>query len=193
MLLRPPWLIYYTFRLGRRTSDALWLGFWLAFNVLNGIQYFSVYAVLIVAVIWLRAARVREGGLRWRFLAHTVLALGTFLALAGWRLATTGLVYADFPRHLPSGMHESLWTIWTHLLGRPSAARLAGTAIPYFWETTLYIGPLVLGLALASLAWGWRWWHTLALLCGWLAAGSDTWYYPSYWLQHFPRSRRCTP
>jgi hypothetical protein len=24
------------------------------------------------------------------------------------------------------------------------------------------------------------------LLCGWLASGSDTWYYPSYWLQHFP-------
>ena len=83
-------------------------------------------------------------------------------------------------------MHETLWTIWTHLLARPSAARLAETANPYFWETTLYIGPLVLGLALASLAWGWRWWHTLAFLCGWLAAGSDTWYYPSYWLQNFP-------
>ncbi len=111
-------------------SDALWLGFWLAFNILNGIQYFSVYAVLIVSVLWLRAARVRAGRLRWRFLAHTVLALGTFLALAGWRLATTGLVYRDFPRHLPSGCTRRSWTIWTHLLDRPSAARLPADGHP---------------------------------------------------------------
>ncbi len=181
-----PWLIYYTFRLGRGTSDALWLGFWLAFNILNGIQYFSVYAVMIVSVLWSRAALVREGRLRSRFLMHTALALGTFLALAGWRLATTGLVYGDFPRHLPSGQDESFWTIRTHLLDRPTAARLGREVMPYFWETSLYIGPVVVVLALASLAWGWRWWHTLAFLCGWLAAGSVSWYHPSYWLQHAP-------
>ena len=75
----------------------------------------------------------------------------------------------------------------THLLDRPTAARLRPTRpAPYFWETTLYIGPVVIGLGLASLAWGWRWWHTLAFLCGWLAAGSVTWYHPSYWLQDLP-------
>ncbi len=181
-----PWMLYHVFRLDRRRSDGLALGFWASFNVLNGIQYFTVYTVLIVGVVWTRAVVARTGAERGRFLAHTVLALGMFLALSGWRLATTGLVYRDFPRVYHSGYDETPWKILTHLLGRPSAANLARTEVPYFWETTCYIGPVALILAAISLRRGWRWWHTLALLCGWLAAGSESWYHPSYWLSHFP-------
>jgi hypothetical protein len=181
-----PWLLHHTFRLDRRPSHGAWLGFWMAFNVLNGIQYFSVYAVLITAVVWLRAARARTGAARRDLMVHTAIALGTFLALSGWRLATTGWVYHDFPRISSSGMDESPWKVLNHLLRRPSAAVLARMTAPYFWETTCYIGPVVLALALASLVRGWRWWHTLAFACGWLAVGAAQWYQPSYWLQHWP-------
>src|SRR5262249_17856797 len=49
-----PWMLYHIFRIDRRVSDGFWLGFWGAFNVLNGIAYFTVYIVLIAAVVWLR-------------------------------------------------------------------------------------------------------------------------------------------
>ena len=181
-----PWLLLLASRLDRRPADGLWLGFWLAFNVLNGIQYFTVYIALIVGAWWLRNLRLRSGAARSRYLAHTAIGLGTFFALAGWRLATTGLVYRDFPRPYQTAWEETPWSIVRHLIGRPSAETLIRMEVPYFWETSCSIGPLVLGLALVSLAWGWRWWHGLALVCGWLAAGSTSWYYPSYWLAHFP-------
>ena len=184
-----PWMLYFVFKLEQRQRNGLWLGFWAAFNLLNGIQYFTVYTVLILAVVWLRRLAViwvtRRGELG-RFLTHSVLAFGVFLALAGWRLVTTGVVYHDFPRVYYSGFDETPWKILTHLLGRPSAATLARLEVPYFWETTCYIGPVVLVLAAISLRGGWRWWHTLAGVCGWLAAGSVAWYHPSYWLAHFP-------
>jgi hypothetical protein len=183
-----PWMLYYTFRLDRRPADGFWLGFWLAFNVLNGILYFSVYAAMIGAVVWVRVARARSDRARRALLAHSVIALGTWLALAGWRLATTGWVYHDFPRHHESGWDMSLGDLLNYLLSRPSRevlARLNGTGSP-FWELTCYIGPVVLGLALVSMIWGWRWWHTLAFICGWLAMGAVHWYQPSYWLKYWP-------
>jgi hypothetical protein len=181
-----PWMIDRTCRLERRPAEGLWLGFWLAFDVLNGINYLSVYAALIVAVVWLRGVRERSGAARRAFLVHTGVALGAFLALAGWRLATTGWVYHDFPRRHYSGWDETPWSILNHLMNRPSAATLRRMEIPYFWETTCYVGPVVVGLTLASLLGGWRWWHTLALVCGWLAAGTVAWYHPSYWLSQVP-------
>lgn len=183
-----PWMLHYTLRLDRRRADGLWLGAWAAFNVLNGIQYFTVYAALIVGAFWSRQLIARLGSRAelTRFLGHSALALGAFLALAGWRLATTGLVYRDFPRAYRSGYDETPWMILVHLLDRAPAGRLAAGPPPYFWETACYVGPVALALAALSLRGGWRWWHTLALLGGWLAAGSVSWYHPSYWLAHFP-------
>ncbi|HZW31528.1 MAG TPA: hypothetical protein VFF52_12525, partial [Isosphaeraceae bacterium] len=57
-----PWLAYHTFRLGERCTAGLWLGFWMAFAVLNGIQYLTLYAVVLTAAIWVRAARVQPAG-----------------------------------------------------------------------------------------------------------------------------------
>ena len=181
-----PWMLYHVFRLERRCSDGLWLGFWAAFNVLNGIQYFTVYTVLIVGVAWLRALLARSGIDRGRFLVHTTMALGTFLALSGWRLTTTGLVYRDFPRVYATAYAETPWSILTHLLNRPSAAILLKTEVPYFWETTCYVGPVVLALATISVLRGWRWWHTPTMACGLLASGTVAWYHPSFWLGYFP-------
>jgi hypothetical protein len=181
-----PWLLYYAFRLDRRRWDGAMLGFWLAFNVLNGIYYYTVYAVTILGVVWLRAIRARSGASRWRYLIHTFLAAGVFLALAGWRLATTGLVYRDFPRPYQSAHDLTPWSILMYLLSRPKPDVLAWMAIPEFWETIWYIGPVALALAAVSLVRGWRWWHTLSAGCIWLAAGSVAWYHPSYWLSHLP-------
>ena len=181
-----PWMLYFIFRLERRPVDGLWLGAWGAFNLLNGIQYFTVYIILIVAIVWLRRAWNIPDSDRRRLIAHTVLASGTFLLLTGWRLATTLLVYHDFPRSHSSVYSESLWSMIIHVLNRPSAKTLAAMDIPYFWETTCYTGPIVPFLALLSIRRGWRWWHTLAAGCFWLASGALQWYQPSYWLAHFP-------
>jgi hypothetical protein len=181
-----PWLLYHAFQLERRRADGALLGLWLAFTALNGIHYFTVYSLLILAVVWLRGLRARSGLAGARFLLHSVLASGVFLALAGWRLATTCLVYRDFPRLFRSGHDLAPWSILTYLLARPSAADLARMEVPEYWETLWYIGPVVLALAAMSLVRGWRWWHTLTAACVWLAAGSEAWYHPSYWLAHFP-------
>jgi hypothetical protein len=181
-----PWLLYYVFRLDRRPADGAFLGFWLAFNVLNGIYYYSVYSVMILAIVWLRGIRARSGLARTRFLVHTALAAGVLLALAGWRLATTALVYRDFPRHFRSAHDLTPWTIVKYLLTRPDASALATMEVPEFWDTLWYVGPVVLALAAVSLGRGWRWWHTLSAGCIWLAAGSEAWYHPSYWLAHLP-------
>ena len=181
-----PWMLYHIFRLERRASDGVWLGVWAAFNVLNGIQYFTVYTLLIAGVAWLRALLMQSGANRPRLLAHTSLAAGTFLALSGWRLATTALVYRDFPRAYATAFAETPWSILIHLLNRPPAALLAKTEVPYFWETTCYVGPVVLALAAISLKGGWRGWHTLALACGLLAMGSVAWCHPSFWLGYLP-------
>ena len=105
-----PWLLYYLFRLERRAADGLWLGFWLAFSLLNGINYYTRLRRDD------RRGRLDSRGpgaqraARARFLSHAALALGTFLALAGWRVATTGWVYRDFPRHLGWSYDQTIWT-----------------------------------------------------------------------------------
>ncbi len=181
-----PWMLYHVYRLGRSRSAGAWLGFWAAFNLLNGIQYFTVYMVLIAGTVWLREARKEVGEGRRRFLLHTVLAAGVFFLLAGWRLATTGLVYRDFPRVYRTLYAETLWSTLVNLLNRPSADFLLYVDGTYFWSATTYIGPVVLVLALLSLRGDWRWWHVLALACGSLGFGSVAWYHPSFWLAHFP-------
>jgi hypothetical protein len=182
-----PWMLYHVFRLDRRPSNGVWLGFWGAFNVLNGIAYFTVYVVLIAGVVWIRVVRRRTGLARRRVLANTVLALGVALALAGWRVATTVLVGHDFPRVANRAMGVNSFNLPEYLLIRPGVTviRVLGRK-EFFWETGWYVGPVVVLLAAASLRRGWRWWHTLALLCGWLALGSIHWYQPSYWLSNFP-------
>jgi hypothetical protein len=180
------WMLYHVFRMHRQKRLGGWLGFWAAFSMLNGIQYFTVYMALIAGVVWLRALRCRTDQERSKLIGGTIVAVGMFLMLAGWRIATTIVVYRDFPRPLASGQDEGLAQVLRHLLYRRSAEFLRGMEIPYFWETTCYLGPVVLALGLASLAWGWRWWHTLTLVCVVLAIGSAQWYHPSYWLSHLP-------
>jgi hypothetical protein len=184
-----PWLVYYTFRIGRRAIDGLWLGFWWAFVVMNGIQYVSLYAVPLTALIWARAVLVQAAGRRLRLLIHTLAALGAFFCLCGWRLSTMLLVILDDKRERVTAWDESPAAILHYLLDRPSPTwptDFPDTLHAVFIDLSCYVGPLVVLLALLSLAFGWRWWHTLTTLCFWLAIGSTRWYHPSYWLSDWP-------
>lgn len=184
-----PWLAYYAYRIGRRFSDGLWLGFWMAFAVMNGIQYLNLYAAPVTAMIWARAFRVQPGERRGGMLLHTLAAMGVFLLICGWRLSTVLLVLLDDKRERVTYWDETPSTMLYYLLFRPKpnwTADFNAALGSMFGELSCYVGLVVLGLALLSLAFGWRWWHTLALVCFWLALGSVRWYQPSYWLADWP-------
>ena len=108
-------------------------------------------------------------------LLHTLAAIGVFLLICGWRLSTVLLVILDDKRERVTFWDETPSAMLHYLLYRPgpnwtddfNAARGS-----MFGELSCYVGPLVLVLALLSLASGWRWWHTLTLVCFWLAMGS---------------------
>ncbi|MDR3620623.1 MAG: hypothetical protein P4L85_14825 [Paludisphaera borealis] len=184
-----PWLAYFAFRIGRRFSDGLWLGFWMAFVVLNGIQYMSLYAAPLTAAIWLRAFRVQPSERRKALLLHTAAAVGVFLLMCGWRLSTILLILLDDKRERVTYWNETPFTLFHYLIHRPSphwTGDFNAALGTVFGELTCYVGPVVLALVVVSLAFGWRWWHTLALACFWLAIGSLKWYQPSAWLMDWP-------
>ncbi len=184
-----PWLAFHAFRIGERAIDGLGLGFWMAFLVLNGINYLSLYAVVLTAVIWLRALRVQPPDSRTRLARHTFFAFGLFLLFCGWRLVTAVLVVHDDARGRPSFWDESPLAIVHYLLARPSPGwpnEVPIRNLATYIELTAYVGPAVFLLALASLRFGWRWWHTLALVGFWLAIGSTRWYHASRWASDWP-------
>jgi hypothetical protein len=184
-----PWLAYHAFRIGRRFSDGLWLGFWMAFVVMNGIQYISLYGGVVTALIWMRALRVQPSTERVKLLVHTLAALGVFLIVCGWRLATMLLVLQDDRRERVTFWDESPMVVFHYLLARPKPGwtlELPGQFHAVYIDLICYVGPVVLLLFFASMIKGRRWWHTLAVLCAWLAIGSERWYQPSYWLSFWP-------
>jgi hypothetical protein len=184
-----PWLFHFAFRIGQRFSSGLWLGFWMAFAVMNGIQYMTLYAVPILAAIWTRALRVQPRAQCRELLDHTVAALGIFLLLCGWRLSTVFLVLLDDKRERVTYWDESPLAAFHYLLARPAPnwpEELPGGFHHVYLDLSCYVGPVVVLLGLASLVLGWRWWHALAILCAWLAMGSVRWYHPSYWLMEWP-------
>ena len=114
-----PWLAYFAFRVGRRFSDGLWLGFWSSFVVMNGIQYMSLYAVPLTASIWLRAFRMQPRGRRRAMILHTLAAIGVFLLICGWRLSTVLLVILDDKRERVTYWDVSPSAMLHYLLYRP--------------------------------------------------------------------------
>jgi hypothetical protein len=184
-----PWLAYFAFRIGRRFSDGIWLGFWLAFVVMNGVQYLSVYAGALTAMIWMRAVLIQSADRRFSLLLHTMAAIGVAFLLCGWRLSTVLLVLADDKRERVTFWNETPLSMLEYLLSRPRptwSPELSAAAGSTFAELTCYVGLAVVVLALVSLAFGWRWWHTLSFVCFWLAIGSVRWYQPSSWLANWP-------
>jgi hypothetical protein len=184
-----PWLAYHAFRIGQGLSQGVWLGFWAAFAVMNGLQYLTLYAVVLTAAIGLRAVRVQPAGARVALMWHTLAAAGTFLALSGWRLATMLPVLLQDRRERVTYWDESLVMAFRSLLDRPRPdwpEFLSGVHWALYTSLTSYVGAVVVMLVFISLASGWRWWHTLVVATGWLAIGSERWYHPSHWLMDWP-------
>jgi hypothetical protein len=184
-----PWLALGAFRLERRPRDGVALGFWLAFTVLNGVQYVNLYAGLLMGAIVVRAlARAGRDG-RLRLLRHGAIALGTALALCGWRLFTLLLVLREDGREAITSWSETPTAMLHYLLRRPPADWPTAIPVPHvatFVELTCYAGPVALGLVALSLRWGWRWWHALAALGLLFAMGSREVVHPSYWTSTWP-------
>jgi hypothetical protein len=179
-----PWIPYYVARLERRLSDGFLLGVWCAVNVLTAIQYATAFALWLGAAVWLRALVHHRGPARRTFLTHTLVAAGVCLLLASWRLAITGLVMSDYPRQLWSGIDRTVFEmlrplVWPTRLPIPFLMDLEN-------ETAAYIGVLAAALAVWSVRFGWRWWHTLTVLAFAMALGSQRWYQPSYWVHDWP-------
>jgi hypothetical protein len=184
-----PWMAYHAFRIGDGLSQGIRLGFWIAFTFLNGLQYLSLYALIFATAIGVRACRVQPAVSRLALLRNTSAALGVFLLLAGWRLATVYPVLRDDRREAMTLWDEPLSAIVRHLLVRPDPAwpeAITGQHWATYVSVTSYVGPAVVYLVLLSLAGGVRWWHWLVLVSGWLAIGSTQWYHPSYWLFDWP-------
>ncbi len=180
-----PWMLYCTMRLAERPLSGIGLGFWTAFDLLNGITYPSIYAILITGLFWLRGLKV-ERERRVTFLLHTVLALGITLLLTGWRIATMAAVLHDYPRIRRSRIWLRPLAYVFLMIQRPTLEGMQGMTAPIFWESNCYIGYLGLGLFALSMSRPLRWWHWLALGCFALGVGGVAWYHPSYWLAHWP-------
>jgi hypothetical protein len=98
-------------------------------------------------------------------------------------------VLLDDRRENVTSWDESLIAAFRSLLDRPRTdwpEFLFGGHWAAYTSLTSYVGVAVVILVLISLASGWRWWHTLVILTGWLAIGSTRWYHPSYWLSYWP-------
>src|SRR4029079_12890949 len=63
---------------------------------------------------------------------------------------------------------------------------LPGPFHAVYIDLICYVGPVVFLLFFTSMLRGWRWWHSLAIVCAWLAIGSVRWYQPSSWLSSWP-------
>jgi len=181
-----PWMIYYAFRVGGRFLDGLALGLWIAFDLLSGIQYPSIYGLVVTSLVWLRALRVQPRDRLRPFAVNTLAALGVIFTLAGWRIVTTGLVMLDYPRVWASTLELPPFDALRWLYLRPDATVVGTISSPHFWESTCYIGPFVIAITFASMIQGWRWWHTLTLICFWLSLGQAQIYHASYWLSQAP-------
>jgi hypothetical protein len=169
--------------------DGLALGFWLAFAVLNGIQYLTLYAGLLIAAILIRAFRVLPPQNRARAAVQLFAAGAMCLALTGWRLLPVLLVLRHDQREWITTWDVSVAEALRALLVRPEpewSRIIPGRHHATYIELVSYVGPVVIALAGVSVYLRWRWWHTFSLITGWLALGSVRWYHPSYWLSSWP-------
>ncbi len=182
-----PWLLLYGFQIDRGLEPAIKLGAVAALGVLTVIQYPTAYAAIITAwvLVWGVLGRPRPD--RPRQLALIAVAIGVFLTLAGWRLALTGHLMADFPRKLQGAVNATptgFVGAMVHRLVPPPLQFPAKTA--WHHEEAGYIGLIPLAAAILSLAGPWRWWHTLAFAGFALALGTVHPLHPSYWLSGWP-------
>ncbi len=181
-----PWILLYAFQIDRGLRPAIGLGVASAASVLAVIQYPTAYAAMIAVGVLSWGFLAQPGwAARTRYAAHLVVATGVFLALAGWRIALTGLVFTHYPRRISSAIDIPIryWIDALIMRWMPSSDIYKDT---YAFNLPCYIGLIATLAALLSLRRGWRWWHTLTLACFAMATGSFQLYHPSYWVREWP-------
>ncbi len=182
-----PWLLLFAFRLDRGTRPAVGLGVVAALGVLAIIQYATAYGSLIAAAVVFWGGVAQPRAQRLRYVALLGVALGTFLTLAGWRLALSGQVLYDFPRRMASSVDNSPWELVHAMLDRPVPTLPIDMTRPGIdGERAAYLGFLPLFAAILSLLGPWRWWHTLTFVGFALALGATRVNHLSYWLSEWP-------
>src|SRR5690606_37873787 len=150
------------------------LGVWACLALLSGIQYPTVYAFLIVGLIW--GLRWLEPGMRRaEYLRSSLAAVGLVLLLCSWRLVPSLYLLGEFPRDWDTLVDRGPLTWMALLWQRPTGVEIFANADRLPWETVSYVGPVVLLLAVWSVTRGWQWWHTLMVMCFLCALGSRWW------------------
>jgi hypothetical protein len=188
-----PWSIGLALRLEQDARRGIELGGVVALAVLESLHYFVVQLALVLAVIvcWRLWACGRES--RSRLLIGVAWAVSIILAVAGMRAALAAELVLDFPRsrsdlirvHIPAkAMALALIRPFQHLAYR--VPHWSGNLGLGWHEFGCYVGVLAVVLFLVSLSSGWRFWHSLAVICLWLTVGNTDWYHPSAWLADVP-------
>lgn len=183
-----PWTILFLRWCEDSPAWGLALGFSVASAALMCLHYTTMFLFVIVPVWigirWLRGTSVTRSQL---FLA-SVCAAGVIAALAGARLLGALQIIVENP-----------WDPETRISTR---MEVSATALPLLlgtWvfspgigeggaahEVVSYVGIVTLVLAALSLRRGWRWWHTLFVVCTLLSLGNVAWYHLSRLLESVP-------
>ena len=87
---------------------------------MNGIQYASLYAGALMALIWCVPCACSRWNVVSALLLHTMAAIGVFFLLSGWRLSTVLLVLSEDKRERVTYWDETPISMLHYLLFRPA-------------------------------------------------------------------------
>ena len=183
-----PWTILFLRWSEDSPAWGLAVGLSVASAALMGLHYTTMF-VIVIAPVWiavrlLRAPRATRSQILWA----GVFAAGVIAALAGARLLGALQIILENP-----------WDPESRITTRMAFPAIALPLLLGSWgfspgmgdgraahEVVSYVGIVTLVLAGLSLRRGWRWWHTLFVVCTLLSLGNTAWYHPSRLLEGVP-------
>ena len=183
-----PWLLWLLPRVAKERLAALGFGVAAGMLLNHSLHYVSLSIVVILlggwAREWIRCGRKREFYWNWALAGCALLAVG------GYRLVLTLDLIREFPRAMD--MRVSI-PFWKYLLALGVPGQTTGApwpeVLPQYWswlELGCYVGPTALAGWALSLRRGWRWYHTLFVICSILALDSACRWLPGWWLREIP-------
>ena len=183
-----PWTILFLRRCEEWPSWGLAVGLSVASAALMCLHYTTMFLFVIVpvwiGVRWLRVPRATRSQILWA----GVCAAGVIAALAGLRLLGALQIILENPwdpesrittrMEFPAMALPLLFGTWGFSPGMGDGRSAH--------EVVSYVGIVTLILAALSLRRGWRWWHTLFVVCTLLSLGNVAWYHLSRLLETVP-------
>lgn len=184
-----PWALWSVREAARDPRYGVATGVFLALAALTALHYITLFTFVLVGLYGLVQLSRANGPRRRLFQAATV-AGAVVLAMAAERVLASGQLVREYPRRKQDIFRvaypaldaaEALWRPMQNLDDARRTPSLVG-----WHELACYIGAPATILFLASLAGGWRWWHTLTLATLLLAMGNTESWHPSRWLESVP-------